>query len=105
MIAASMNRVAFACLLAGGCGIAFAPIFVRLSDTGPVASAFWRCGLAVPVLWIWVLARKDKGVEGEVRPRRSSSQDYFSPPISVWHSRSYTSVANATVLATSRPSS
>ncbi len=51
MIAASMSRVAFLCLLAGGCAIAFAPIFVRLSDTGPLASAFWRCALAVPVLW------------------------------------------------------
>ena len=51
MIAASMSRVAFLCLLAGGCAIAFAPIFVRLADTGPVASAFWRCALAVPVLW------------------------------------------------------
>jgi hypothetical protein len=48
-----MSR-AFLCLLAGGCCIAFAPIFVRLSDTGPVASAFWRTALAVPFLWIWL---------------------------------------------------
>ncbi len=46
---------AFLCLLAGGVCIAFAPIFVRLSDTGPVASAFWRTALAVPFLWIWLL--------------------------------------------------
>ncbi len=34
MIAASMSRVAFLCLLAGGCAIAFAPILARLADTG-----------------------------------------------------------------------
>ena len=50
-----MSRAAFLCLLAGGCCIAFAPIFVRLSDTGPVASAFWRVLLAMPVLWLWAL--------------------------------------------------
>ena len=49
-----MSRAAFACLLAGGVCIASAPIFVRLSDTGPVASAFWRVALAAPLLWIWV---------------------------------------------------
>src|SRR5947208_7280657 len=49
-----MSRIAFLCLLAGGCAIAFAPIFVRLSDTGPVASAFWRVALAAPALWVLV---------------------------------------------------
>ena len=39
---APLSTAAFLCLLAGGCAIAFAPILVRLSDTGPVASAFWR---------------------------------------------------------------
>jgi drug/metabolite transporter (DMT)-like permease len=53
-----MSRVAFLCLLAGGCAIAFAPIFVRISDTGPVASAFWRCALAVPILWLIVIPAK-----------------------------------------------
>jgi hypothetical protein len=35
-----VETLAFLGLLAGGCAIAFAPIFVRLSDAGPVASAF-----------------------------------------------------------------
>jgi drug/metabolite transporter (DMT)-like permease len=105
MIAASMNRVAFLCLLAGGCGIAFAPIFVRLSDTGPVASAFWRCALAVPVLWIWLLARKGKGVESEVRAAPLVLAGlFFAADLGVWHfSILYTSVANATVLANLTP--
>ena len=49
-----MSQVAFLCLLGGGCAIAFAPILVRIADTGPVASAFWRCALAAPLLWLWV---------------------------------------------------
>ena len=35
-----LASLAFVGLLAGGCAIAFAPILVRLSDTGPVAMAF-----------------------------------------------------------------
>ena len=47
-------RIAFAILLLGAAGIAFAPIFVRLSEVGPTATAFWRVCLAVPVLWLWM---------------------------------------------------
>ncbi|MBK5105074.1 MAG: hypothetical protein JJE42_12570, partial [Burkholderiales bacterium] len=39
---ASRKTLAFAALLLGAAAIAFAPIFVRLSDTAPGASAFWR---------------------------------------------------------------
>jgi drug/metabolite transporter (DMT)-like permease len=100
-----MNRVAFLCLLAGGCAIAFAPIFVRLADTGPVASAFWRCSLAVPVLWLWVYAKR----EGEAKSQVSwlplfLAGIFFASDLGVWHfSILYTSVANATVLANLAP--
>lgn len=30
--------------------LAFGPLFVRLSDVGPVAAGFWRLALAVPIL-------------------------------------------------------
>jgi drug/metabolite transporter (DMT)-like permease len=110
-----MNRVAFLCLLAGGCGIAFAPIFVRLADTGPVASAFWRCGLAVPVLWMWVwvsvLMQRERGarLQGQKvsqAPLQSLAFAgvFFAMDLGVWHfSILYTSVANATVLANLTP--
>ena len=105
MITASMTRVAFLCLLAGGCAIAFAPIFVRLADTGPVASAFWRCSLAVPVLWAWVYAKR-----ADERKSRVSWMPlvlaglFFASDLGVWHfSILYTSVANATVLANLAP--
>ena len=38
--------MALVALFAGAIGIAFAPIFVRLSEVGPVATAFWRLALA-----------------------------------------------------------
>jgi drug/metabolite transporter (DMT)-like permease len=110
-----MSRAAFLCLLAGGCAIAFAPIFVRLSDTGPVASAFWRCALAAPLLWLWVLSRKQM-VSGTINSGTVPDTDstvflplvfaglFFAADLGVWHfSILYTSVANSTVLANLAP--
>ena len=53
--------------------LAFGPWFVRVADTGPVASAFWRITLAAPLMlvmsfaigarsqrlrqWLWVSSR------------------------------------------------
>jgi drug/metabolite transporter (DMT)-like permease len=99
-----MNRVAFLCLLAGGCAIAFAPIFVRLADTGPVASAFWRCALAVPVLWAWVALEKNGVRDTFSFLPLALAGLFFACDLGVWHfSILYTSVANATVLANLAP--
>lgn len=46
------DRFAFALLLIGNLALAFGPWLVRLSDVGPVATGFWRLGLALPFLWI-----------------------------------------------------
>jgi len=46
-------RPALPALLLGAVFIALSPIFVRLSEAGPTATAFWRVALAVPVLWIF----------------------------------------------------
>src|SRR3989442_14875379 len=50
----SLERPAFAALLAGAVGIGFAPIFVRLSELGPSATAFYRLFFALPILWLWL---------------------------------------------------
>jgi drug/metabolite transporter (DMT)-like permease len=98
---------AFLSLLAGGCAIAFAPIFVRLSDTGPIASAFWRVALAAPVLWAWTLRNQVGG--GRVPAASPTSALaaaglFFACDLGVWHwSILYTSVANATLLANLAP--
>jgi drug/metabolite transporter (DMT)-like permease len=100
-----MSRIAFLCLLAGGCAIAFAPILVRLSDVGPVASAFWRCALAVPLLWIWVFAREKRaaGTPALAAPLLLAGL-FFASDLGVWHfSILFTSVANSTLLANLAP--
>lgn len=114
-VAASADRRALVALFAGACGIAFAPIFVRLSELAPTATAFNRFALAVPVLWVW-LAIGDKVGPSESRKRRrhpSSATDYailalaglfFAGDMGFWHwSITYTSVANATLLANTAP--
>jgi drug/metabolite transporter (DMT)-like permease len=52
--------LALAALFAGACAIASAGIFVRLSETGPTATGFWRGALALPFLavWAWAEARR-----------------------------------------------
>ena len=98
----SVPAGAFLCLLAGGCAIAFAPILVRLSETGPVASAFWRTALAAPLLWLGALR-----VRGAARAAERAHLGalvaaglFFAGDLGVWHwSIVWTSVANSTLLA------
>lgn len=99
---------AFLCLLAGGVCIASAPIFVRLSDTGPLASAFWRVALAAPLLWIWVLHSSRRAPQARQRPGAQLplvlAGAFFALDLAVWHwSIVWTSVANATLLANLAP--
>ena len=99
-----MRRVAFLCLLAGGCAIAFAPILVRLSDTGPVASAFWRTALAAPLLWIWLARSPEPSAPPISRRALVAAGLFFAADLGVWHwSIVYTSVANSTLLANLAP--
>ena len=48
--------LALIALLCGAVCIALSPIFVRVSETGPTATAFWRVALAVPALWLMYAA-------------------------------------------------
>ena len=93
---------ALAALLVGATCIALSPIFVRLSEAGPTATAFWRVALAVPVLWIaWLL----KARRGETRysgrwPLLLAAGIAFAGDLGFWHtSIKLTSVANSTLLA------
>jgi len=102
-----MHRAAFLCLLAGGCAIGFAPIFVRLSDIGPVASAFWRTALAAPILWLMVIPEKT-GIQAKGTQTSWSALllagVFFALDLGVWHwSIIWTSVANSTLLANLAP--
>lgn len=93
-------RPALASLLVGATFIALSPIFVRLSDVGPTASAFWRVALAVPLLWPLLL------VSRAARPAAISWRLFaaaglaFAGDLAFWHwSIRFTSVANSTLLA------
>ena len=98
-----------AMLLLGGCIIGFAPILVRLTQTGPAAAGFWRLFLALPILAL------------VARPWSSSSPApgrgvwpvpwlvflagvFFALDLGFWHyGIALTTVANATVLANLTP--
>jgi drug/metabolite transporter (DMT)-like permease len=106
--AAAPHPLAFLALLAGAAAIAFAPIFVRLSDVSPVASAFWRVALAVPLLWIWAIAAHDNSPPTSPASAAAPSRTplkaallagvCFACDLAAWHvSLKWTSVANATL--------
>jgi drug/metabolite transporter (DMT)-like permease len=95
--------LALLALLVGGCAIAFAPIFVRVSETGPTASAFWRAALAVPLLWLWTATRPAQALGTWSQPVVLAGL-FFAGDLAVWHlSILYTSVANSTLLANLAP--
>ncbi len=101
------NTLAVGALLAGAVAIAASPLFVKVSETGPIATAFWRVALALPVLWAW-------SALGERKEHRASfARDrgmmfaaglFFAGDLAVWHwSIVLTTVANATLLANLAP--
>lgn len=91
----------------GAVCIALSPIFVRVSETGPTATAFWRVALAVPILWFLyaVWGRKSHGDAASARPAVSKWLLFlaalaFAGDLGFWHlSVKLTSVANSTLLA------
>ena len=103
-----LEWLALAALFAGATAIATAPLFVKVSETGPVATAFWRVFLALPPLWLWALAS-----EGVTRQASDMRRHYgmllaigffFAGDLAVWHwSILLTSVANTTLLANLAP--
>lgn len=102
----SLRTGALTALLVGACAIAFAPIFVRLSETGPTASAFWRTALAVPFLWGWAraAARAPGDAASPFAAPMLLAGLFFAGDLAVWHvSILFTSVANSTLLANLAP--
>ena len=91
----------------GGIAIGGSPIFVRLSEVGPLATAFWRVSLAL--LPFFLMSRVAR--QGDETP--SGLRDYLflalpgvflAIDLVAWHlSLHMTSVANATLLANLAP--
>ena len=96
-----MNPALGALLLGATC-IALSPIFVRVSEAGPTATAFWRVALAVPVLWVlYVLKAKARSQRYSGKwPLLLAAGFAFAGDLGFWHtSIKLTSVANSTLLA------
>lgn len=97
-------------LFIGGLAIGCGPIFVRLSETSPVATAFWRLLLAQPFLWAFFVReqRRTGSAWKLLRPRDWGRMAlvafFFTGDLAVWHwSIKLTSVANATLLGNFAP--
>ena len=92
---------ALAALFTGAVFIALSPIWVRVAEIGPTASAFWRVMLAVPLLWAscLVLSKKTSGEKPSAYLLWAAGIA-FAGDLAFWHwSIRYTSVANSTLLA------
>jgi drug/metabolite transporter (DMT)-like permease len=95
----------FAALVAGALAMGVSPIFVRLADVGPFASAFWRVALALPLLWAWLkLSEKEAPAGSGIGRADLLAGLAFACDLFFWHlSIVTTSVANATFFATTAP--
>src|SRR5688572_17726939 len=93
---------AVAALILGATCIALSPIFVRVSEAGPTATAFWRVALAVPVLWLlyFLKSKQRAGRYAGKWPLLLAAGVAFAGDLGFWHaSVMLTSVANSTLLA------
>lgn len=93
-------------LITGAVLIGFAPIFVRLTDVGLTACAFWRTLLALPLLSLLMTATRDPQ-HRILRPGLGwllLAGACFAGDLGFWHqSLHLTSVANATLMTNLAP--
>jgi len=98
-------------LFAGALAIGSSGLFVRWSETGPTATAFWRGCLALPLLAVWAwLERRRRAAAGV--PAGASLRDplflwagvFFAGDLALWHSSLLlTSIAVSTLEANCAP--
>jgi drug/metabolite transporter (DMT)-like permease len=103
--AKSGDAAACLALVAGAIAMGVSPVFVRLADVGPFASAFWRVALALPLLWLWVRLEERGGEKGAsfTLPTLAAAAA-FTCDLFLWHlAITKTTVANATFFATTAP--
>jgi drug/metabolite transporter (DMT)-like permease len=101
---------ALGALFAGALAIGSSGIFVRLSETGPTATAFWRGAIALPFLLIWVMLERRRRAQAGQTP--ASVRDplflwagvFFTGDLALWHwSLLLTSIAASTLEANCAP--
>lgn len=98
--------IALLALIGGAVAAGASPIFVRLAEVGPQASAFWRMALALPLLWIWMRLAERGRTRAPLRfdgPVLAVGA-LFAGDLFFWHLAILnTTVANATFFATTAP--
>ncbi len=101
---------ALAALFTGALAIGSSGIFVRLSETGPTATAFWRGAIALPFLLVWVLLeRRHRAAAGQTTaswrdPLFLWAGVFFTGDLALWHwSLLLTSIAASTLEANCAP--
>jgi drug/metabolite transporter (DMT)-like permease len=100
------RTLALLSLFAGAACIGTSALFVKVSEAGPVSTAFWRVFLALPFLWAWAWWDSRNVVVPAANPRMLlfAAGFFFAGDLAVWHwSIVLTSVANATLLANLAP--
>jgi len=99
--------LAVTALLIGAACIGTSALWVKVSETGPVSTGFWRVFLALPLLWAWALAERGRPSRAGPATERKLmlwAGLFFAGDLAVWHwSIVLTSVANATLLANLAP--
>ncbi len=112
--ASRARTLAIVALFAGATCIGTSALFVKVSEAGPVSTAFWRVFLALPFLWAWTLAANrnaSRNAPHAVAPAPHNPRGllfaagfFFAGDLAVWHwSIVLTSVANAVLLANLAP--
>lgn len=94
------SALPFLAVVVANVALAFGPWFVRLADTGPVASAFWRITLAAPLLVLMALGSGARPVR--LRPMLwivlAGGGLCFAADLGSWHLGILrTTLANATL--------
>lgn len=91
-------------LLGGNVALALGPWFVRLADTGPVSSGFWRLALALPFVLRLAQAQGERplAVDRRVLGLLAVAGMAFALDLASWHvGIGYTRMGNATLFGNS----
>lgn len=97
------SRWAFAALIGGNIALSLGAMLVRLADTGPTASGFWRMTIALPLILLFAWREIGRQNGGRLPPRPAMliaavAGIFFALDLATWHiGILHTKVANATL--------
>ena len=97
-------RYGLAALIVANALLAMGPMLVRMADTGPIASAFWRMALALPLIALLarIVPRRGSRITGALSIVIAVSGLLFAADLASWHLGIVrTKAANATLFGNS----